>query len=123
MSEDFRGVFAASMSVLKADLSLDIEATISHAKKNLDENGVGSAFFGSTGAGQLIGIRMKKEFISHLGNYDQYMGKLGNSLSTTVNHYNTAHKELNKLDKDVLQITDKPIGIEPISLEKPNRAD
>ena len=51
------------------------------------------------------------------------MGKLGNSLSTTVNHYNTAHKELNKLDKDVLQITDKPIGIEPISLEKPNRAD
>jgi|TARA_B100002052_G_scaffold39356_1_gene31419 4-hydroxy-tetrahydrodipicolinate synthase len=66
MSEDFRGVFAASMSVLKADLSLDIEATISHAKKNLDENGVGSAFFGSTGAGQLIGIRMKKEFISEL---------------------------------------------------------
>jgi 4-hydroxy-tetrahydrodipicolinate synthase len=54
------------MSVLKADLSLDIEATISHAKKNLDENGVGSAFFGSTGAGQLIGIRMKKEFISEL---------------------------------------------------------
>ena len=34
-----------------------------------------------------------------------------------------AHKELNKLDKDVLQITDKPIGIEPISLEKPNRTD
>ena len=41
----------------------------------------------------------------------------------TVNHYNRAHKELNKVDKDVLQITDKPIGIEPISVEKPNRTD
>ena len=59
----------------------------------------------------------------HLKNYDQYMGKLGNSLNTTVNHYNRAHKELNKVDKDVLQITDKPIGIEPISVEKPNRTD
>ena len=68
-------------------------------------------------------IARVEELGKHLGNYDQYMGKLGNSLSTTVNHYNTAHKELNKLDKDVLQITDKPIGIEPISLEKPNRAD
>ena len=63
-------------------------------------------------------IARVEELGKHLGNYDQYMGKLGNSLSTTVNHYNTAHKELNKLDKDVLQITDKPIGIEPISLEK-----
>jgi len=57
----------------------------------------------------------------HLGNYDQHMRKLGNSLSTTVNHYNRAHKELNKVDKDVLRITDKPIGIEPISVEKPDR--
>ena len=59
----------------------------------------------------------------HLGNYDQYMRKLGNSLSTTVNHYNRAHKELNKVDKDVLQITDKPIGIETISVEKPDRTN
>ena len=57
----------------------------------------------------------------HLGNYDQYMRKLGNSLNTTVNHYNRAHKELNKVDKDVLHITDKPIGIVPISVEKPDR--
>ena len=68
-------------------------------------------------------IARVEELGKHLGNYDQYMGKLGNSLSTTVNHYNTAHKELNKLDKDVLQITGKPIGLEPISLEKPNRTD
>jgi len=59
----------------------------------------------------------------HLKNYDQYMGKLGNSLSTTVNHYDSAQKEWKKVDKDVLQITDKPIGIKPISVEKPNRTD
>ena len=53
MTKILKGVFAASMSVLKADLSLDIPETIRHAKKNLDNNGVGSAFFGSTGCGQL----------------------------------------------------------------------
>ena len=66
MAETLKGVFAASMSVLKADLSLDIEATLQHAKTNLDDNGVGSAFFGSTGAGQLIDQKMKKEFITAL---------------------------------------------------------
>ena len=63
MSKILNGVYAASMSVLKADLSLDIEETLRHAKKNLDDNGVGSAFFGSTGCGQLIDSKMKKEFI------------------------------------------------------------
>ena len=63
MSENFDGIFAAVASVLKADLSLDIKETINHAKKNLDENGIGSAFFGSTGCGQLISIKEKKEFI------------------------------------------------------------
>ena len=35
MSKILKGVFAASMSVLKADLSLDIEETLNHAKKIL----------------------------------------------------------------------------------------
>ena len=38
MAETLKGVFAASMSVLKADLSLDIEATLQHSKTNLDDN-------------------------------------------------------------------------------------
>ena len=66
MSENLKGVFAAAMSVLKADLSLNIEETLNHAKKNLDDKGVGSAFFGSTGCGQLISISEKKAFISAL---------------------------------------------------------
>ena len=66
MAETLKGVFAASMSVLKADLSLDIEATLHHSKTNLDDTGVGSAFFGSTGCGQLISVSEKKEFIDSL---------------------------------------------------------
>ena len=42
----------------------------------------------------------------HLSAYEQYLLKLGNSLSTTVNHYNAAHKELGKVDKDVVKISD-----------------
>jgi len=59
----------------------------------------------------------------HIGNYDQFMGKLGNSLATTVGHYNTAHKELGKIDKDVLRITDVAAGVEPAVLEKPMREE
>jgi len=56
----------------------------------------------------------------HIGNYDQFMAKLGNSLGTTVNHYNTAHKELKKIDKDVLRITGDSAKVEPILVEKPH---
>ena len=89
MSEILKGVFAAAMSVLKADLSLDIEETLKHAKKNLDSNGVGSAFFGSTGCGQLISISEKKTFISALSkeNFKEkiLIGPSCNSLSDTIN--------------------------------------
>ena len=89
MSEILKGVFAAAMSVLKADLSLDIEETLNHAKKNLDQNGVGSAFFGSTGCGQLISILEKKAFIDDLSkeNFKEQVliGTACNSLNDTVN--------------------------------------
>ncbi len=89
MSEILKGVFAASMSVLKADLSLDIKGTLSHAKKNLDDNGVGSAFFGSTGCGQLISIGEKKAFIDALSKESFkekiLIGTSCNSLNDTIN--------------------------------------
>jgi len=88
MSEILKGVFAASMSVLKADLSLDIKETLRHAKKNLDDNGVGSAFFGSTGCGQLISVAEKKSFINALSK-EKFKEKIligtsCNSLNDTV---------------------------------------
>ena len=88
MSENLKGVFAAAMSVLKADLSLNIEETLNHAKKNLDDKGVGSAFFGSTGCGQLISISEKKAFISALSreNFKEkiLIGTSCNSLNDTI---------------------------------------
>ena len=59
----------------------------------------------------------------HLTAYDNYMQKLGNSLGATVNHYNTAHKELKKVDKDVIKIADTEPAIEPLLLDKPDQDD
>ncbi len=56
----------------------------------------------------------------HILTYEEYLKKLGNSLGTTVNHFNTAYKELGKIDKDVAKITDKEKIIEPLVLEKPH---
>ena len=58
----------------------------------------------------------------HLKAYEDYYKKLGNTLSTTVSHYNDGSKELGKIDKDVLKITGESIGIESRLLEKPTTA-
>jgi DNA recombination protein RmuC len=42
----------------------------------------------------------------HLKAYEEYFSKVGNSLGTTVNHYNAAQKELGKVDKDVAKLTE-----------------
>lgn len=55
----------------------------------------------------------------HLEAYEEYMKKLGVTLGTSVNHYNTAYKELKKVDKDILRITESDIGIDPMMLDKP----
>jgi DNA recombination protein RmuC len=55
----------------------------------------------------------------HLKAYEDYYNKLGNSLSTTVNHYMAGKKEFEKVDKDVLRITGESIGFEIDSVEKP----
>ena len=55
----------------------------------------------------------------HISAYDQLMAKLGGSLGTTVNHYNNAHKELKKIDKDVVKIADSNPGVEPLLIDKP----
>jgi DNA recombination protein RmuC len=68
--------------------------------------------------------RVCVELGKHIAAYDQYMQSLGSSLGTTVNHFNRAHKELKKIDKDVMRIAaDDGIEIEasvnPLILEKP----
>lgn len=55
----------------------------------------------------------------HLKSYEEYYKRLGNALSTTVNHYMAGNKELSKIDKDVLKITGTGVGFELESVDKP----
>lgn len=59
----------------------------------------------------------------HIATYETFMQKLGGSLGTTVNHFNNAHKELKKIDKDVVKIADTSPSVEPLLLEHPNTED
>lgn len=59
----------------------------------------------------------------HLRGFDGYMNKLGTSLGATVGHYNNAHKEIAKVDKDVVKIAGGNTEIEPLLLDKPNQED
>jgi len=60
------GIYAASISILNEDLSLDIDATITHAEKLIIEGCNGIAIFGSTGQSQLISASEKKKLIEKL---------------------------------------------------------
>ena len=42
---------------------------------------------------------------SHLNAYQEYHQKLGKSLGTTQNHYNSSSQEFKKIDKDITKIT------------------
>lgn len=57
----------------------------------------------------------------HIAKYDDYMKRLGNSLGTTVNHYNNASKEFVKIDKDVVKISGGDTQIEQLQIDKPNQ--
>lgn len=59
----------------------------------------------------------------HLASYEEYMKKLGNHLGTTVNTYNTAYKELGKIDKDVMRISGSAASIEPELLDQPQNKE
>lgn len=57
----------------------------------------------------------------HIGKFEEYMQKLGSALSVTVNHYNAAHKELGKVDKDIIKIAGNEPSVEPQLLDRPHR--
>jgi DNA recombination protein RmuC len=63
------------------------------------------------------------ELGKHIAAHETYMQKLGNTLSTTVNHYNNAHKSLGRIDKDVIKIADTNSSVEPILIDKPQQED
>jgi DNA recombination protein RmuC len=66
-------------------------------------------------------IRARVEDLGkHLLAYDEYLKKLGKNLDTTINSFNTAHKEFTKIDKDVVKIVGGEKQIEPLLIERPN---
>ena len=84
-----KGIYAASISVLNNDLSLNIEKTISHAENLIDQGCHGTAIFGSTGQAQLIPIVEKIKLLNHLSeskHKEKHLIGTGlNSLNETIN--------------------------------------
>ena len=83
------GIYAASMSILNDDLTLNIKKTIKHAEMVIDNGCHGAAIFGSTGQAQLIPVSEKINLLNHLvkNKYkDKYIIGTGlNSLGETIN--------------------------------------
>ncbi len=59
----------------------------------------------------------------HIEKFELYMQKVGASLGVTVGHYNNAHKELAKVDKDVVKITDGKSVVDPLLIDRPSSDD
>ena len=84
-----KGIYAASMSLINKDLSLNIEKTLEHAEKIIDQGCHGVAIFGSTGQAQLISVSEKISLLNELSQSrykEKYIVGTGlNSLSETIN--------------------------------------
>ena len=61
-----KGVYSASISILNDDLTLDVDFTIKHAEKVIEEGCHGSVIGGSTGMSQLISFNEKKKLIDKI---------------------------------------------------------
>ncbi|MFH1188687.1 MAG: DNA recombination protein RmuC [bacterium] len=53
----------------------------------------------------------------HMKAYEEYHQKLGNTLQSTVKHFNASNRELRKIDKDVYHVTDERLQIEPLNID------
>jgi len=73
--------FAYLQTVIQALKALKIEESVKDILKRVDELG------------------------KHMISFDSYMQRLGNNLGMTVNAYNLAYKELQKIDKDIAKLS------------------
>ena len=84
-----KGIYAATLSILNEDLSLNIEKTVLHAENIINQGCHGVAFFGSTGQAQLIPISEKINLLNSISNNknkDKFIIGTGlNSLVETIN--------------------------------------
>ena len=126
-----KGIYAASMSIFNKNLSLNIEKTIAHAEKIIEQGCHGVAIFGSTGQAQLIPINEKIALLNKLSlsKYkDKFLVGTGlNSLIETINLMKIATSlNLNKFlimppayykygDKEVIQFYTRIVNAVPNS--------
>ena len=91
----FEGIYAATVSVLNNDLSLNIDKTINHAETIIDNGCHGAAIFGSTGQAQLLSISEKINLLNKLSlskHKEKYLIGTGlNSLGETINLMSVAN--------------------------------
>ena len=84
-----KGIYAAAVSILNENLSLNIDRTVLHAENLIDQGCHGVAIFGSTGQGQLISVSEKINLLTRLSTSkykNNYLIGTGfNSLSETIN--------------------------------------
>ncbi len=123
------GIYAASMSVINDDLTLDVKKTIQHAEMIIDQGCHGAAIFGSTGQAQLISISEKINLLNQLSTSkykEKYIIGTGlNSLSETINLMSVARSlDFKKFlimppafykysDRDVINFYSKIINAHP----------
>ena len=84
-----KGIYAASLSVLNENGTLNINETILHAESAIRSGLHGVFSPGSTGQSQLISINEKKEFIAKIANHKLrkqfFLGTGCNSLNDNIN--------------------------------------
>ena len=84
-----KGIYAASMSILDKNLSLNIDKTVLHAENLIEQGCHGVAIFGSTGQAQLISVSEKINLLTRLSTSkfkDNFLLGTGlNSLGETIN--------------------------------------
>ena len=117
------GVYAAGLSVLNVDRTLNIDATINHASKAIQSGLHGVFFFGSTGQSQLISTNEKKELIAKIASHKLrkqfFLGTGNNSLHENIDLIvcDVSFISLTKVIEPSLKLLSKKAEI--ISLIKP----
>ncbi len=84
-----KGIYAATLSILNEDLSLNIEKTILHAESIINQGCHGVVFFGSTGQAQLIPVSEKINLLNSISNNknkDKFI--IGTGLNSLVENIN-----------------------------------
>ena len=94
---EIKGIYAAAVSILNNDLSLDVSKTVKHCENIIKDGCHGVVLFGSTGQSQLIPLNEKIEMINFVSKNDKIKDKLivGTGLNSLVENINFLKLSLN----------------------------